>query len=134
MLPGTPCDFASDTGCTIYQNRPRHPCQTFSCAWLTRSDILPKHMKPSRCGAIVLLGRKWHGRDVIRAVPTGKKIPPATLEWLMSYSRKNGVPLLFSEFIFREGKFIAKKRIGYGPPDFVREVKTRIESEDISKS
>ena len=90
-------------------------------------------MKPSVCGAIVLLGRQWHGRKVIRAVPTSEKIPPKTLEWLMTYSKKQTLPLLFSEHLFKNGHFLGKKFIGYGPPDFVHAVKTKIGPEDIMK-
>jgi hypothetical protein len=90
-------------------------------------------LRPSESGVIIRLGRKWHGRDVIRAVPTGEKIPPETLEWLMAYSRQTGLPLLFSEHVFREGRFITKKRFGYGPVDFVREVELRVGPEDIFK-
>lgn len=84
-------------------------------------------------GAIVLLGRRWHGRKVIRAVPTDKKIPPKTLEWLMAYSRKQSLPLLFSEHIFNEGRFVAKKFLGYGPPSFIHAVQTEVGPEDIMR-
>jgi len=90
-------------------------------------------MKPSLCGAIVLLGRRWHGRKVIRAVPIGQRIPPKTLEWLMAYSRKQAVPLLFSERLFKNNRFIGKKFIGYGPQDFIHAVQTEVGPEDIMR-
>jgi len=89
-------------------------------------------MKPSECGAIVLLDRGWMSRKVIKAVPTGKKIPSDTLEWLKAYARAQSLPLLFSEYLFKEnGELIGRKKIGYGPPSFIREVETSIEPDDI---
>jgi hypothetical protein len=88
-------------------------------------------MKPSECGAIVLLDRNWHGRKVIRAVPAGEKIPIDTLEWLKGYAREQSSPLLFSERIFKNGKQIGIRKIGYGPPSFVRAVELEVGPEDI---
>ncbi len=88
-------------------------------------------MKPSECGAIVLFDRKWHDRKVIRAIPTGIIVPAETLDWLMAFSRKTLLPLLFFERLLENNKFAGIKRIGYGPPDFVNAVKTELGSEDI---
>ena len=88
-------------------------------------------MKPSESGAIVLLDRKWHGGEVIMAVPTGKKIPAETLEWLMAYARELSLPLLFHEFLFKDGKMTGRKHIGYGPPSFVRAVEKEVGYEDV---
>jgi len=92
---------------------------------------MPLHMKPSECGAIVMLDRLWHGRKVIRAVPTGEKIPAETLEWLMALAREKALPLLYSEHTFRNGRFVSKKKLGYGPPSFIKAVKTEPGDEDL---
>lgn len=131
IKPGTPCIHIRPQGCEIYPRRPRKPCVTYRCGWIKYPDILPDNLKPSVCGAIIMLDRKWHERDVIRAVPTGEKIPPDTLEWLMAYSRQTRRPLLFSRHIFKDGRFIAKKKLGYGPPEFIHAVETEIGPEDI---
>jgi len=88
-------------------------------------------MKPSECGTIIRLGGRWHDKNVIRAVPTGAKIPVDTLDWLMALSRKLGLPLLYSEHIYKDGKLVGKKKLGYGPPDFIHAVKYEPGPEDI---
>jgi hypothetical protein len=132
VKPWKPCIYSMKQGCGIYENRPENPCVVFKCAWLQEKHKLPEHMKPSECGAIVLLDRDWMSRKAIRAVPVGKKIPSDTLEWLKAYAREQSLPLLFSEFLFKEnGELIGKRKIGYGPPSFIREVETSIEPDDI---
>jgi len=95
--------------------------------------IIPEHMKPSKCGAIVIFSW-WEGKKVINATPTGEKIPSGTLKWLMAFAREHSLPLVFNEYLFRDGKYAGLKRKGYGPPSFIREVDTRIKPEDIMKS
>ena len=131
MHPGKPCLFIVGKGCGIYEKRPARPCQSFKCAWLLEQDKLPEHMRPSECGAIVLLNRPWHNREVIRAAPTGEKISADTLEWLKAYSRKHSLPLVFCEYTNRNGQFIGQRKLGYGPPSFIRAVETEVEPEDV---
>ena len=92
--------------------------------------MLPEHMKPSACGVIVIFNRKWHGRDVIRAIPTGSKIPGDTLEWLMALSRKESLPLLFCEYLLNEDQYVGVRNRGYGPPSFTVAVETEVGPED----
>lgn len=131
MKPGKPCIHKTEQGCGIYAQRPHNPCAVFKCGWLTGEHDMPDHMKPSDCGAIVMFGRRWHGREVIRAVPAGEKIPADTLEWLMALSRRLNLPLLFSEHEFENGRFIRKKRTGYGPPSFINAVRMEPGIEDV---
>ena len=130
MRPGTPCVHSTKQGCEIYAKRPKVPCVTFKCAWLQEQTNWPEHMKPSKCGAIVLF-REWKGRDVISAVPVGKKIPGDTLEWLMAFAREQSLPLLLKEYLFKNDKFVGTKRTGYGPPSFIHAVETEIRPEDV---
>lgn len=133
MEPYTPCVHCTGKGCAIYEKRPVYPCVAFKCAWLTEHATVPDDMRPDKCGAIVALDRKWHGRKVITAFPTGERIPEDTLEWLMAYSRQHSIPLLFCENLLQEGKYTGKKSLGYGPPSFIHAVKTELEPEDIWK-
>ncbi len=132
IMPGKPCAHIVKEGCGIYKTRPRNPCAIFKCGWLLDPDM-PEHMRPDKSGAIILTGRFWNGRKVIRAVPAGEKIPAETLEWLMALSREQNVPLTFTERICENGKFIGRKRIGYGPPSFIEAVKTEPAPEDLMK-
>ena len=131
MKPGTPCIHATEQGCGIYQKRPENPCVAFKCGWLQDEHHMPEHMKPSECGAIVLFDRKWREKKVIRAVPTGQKIPENTLEWLRALARELSLPLLYSEHIFEDNVYIGKKKLGYGPAAFIRAVETEVGPEDI---
>ncbi len=130
IKPGKPCAHKLEHGCGIYAQRPHNPCRIFRCGWLKGDHDMPAQMQPSECGAIVMFGRRWHDREVIRAVPTGEKIPAATLEWLMVLARKLNLPLLFSEHEFVNGRFVSKKKIGYGPPSFIDAVRMEPGSED----
>lgn len=130
IAPGKPCVHVSEKGCGIYEKRPDNPCRVFECGWLKNPEM-PDHMRPSECGAIVLLDNIWNGQQIIRAIPIGEKIPGDTLEWLMAYSREQNIPLAFSEHVFKNGKFKHKKRLGYGPPSFIEAVKLTPGPEDI---
>jgi hypothetical protein len=133
MSAGAPCIHCTDSGCAIYQTRPVNPCREFICAWLQEDSPLPENFKPTESGVIVVFGRKWNGKKVIQAIPTGKKIPDKSLEWLMGYTRKTLIPLLFIEWIEENGKFIGQRHRGYGPPAFIQAVKTNFSSEDVIK-
>ncbi|MFT5141175.1 MAG: hypothetical protein ACI9CB_002846 [Rhodothermales bacterium] len=133
MSAGTPCIHCTETGCAIYPTRPVDPCREFNCGWLQEDSPLPEHLKPNNSDVIVLLDRKWKGKKVIVAVPAGKKIPDESLEWLMGYTRKTSIPLIFYERIEENGIFTGKTRRGYGPPSFLRAVKTELIPEDITK-
>ncbi len=132
LKPGKPCIHSTKQGCGIYERRPKDPCIDFKCGWLQEQSKLSEHMKPSECGALVLLDRRWQGRKVIIAIPTRKSIPSDTLEWLKVFAREQSLPLLFGEHLFENGKYVGKRRIGYGPPSFVRAVETEVRPEDIT--
>ena len=79
------------------------------------------------------MDRDWHGKKVIRAVPAGAKIPADTIEWLKSFAREQSLPLLFFERLFdKKGKYAGQKKLGYGPPSFIRAVETEVEPEDVT--
>jgi len=89
-------------------------------------------MRPDQCGAIIVLGQKWKGKEIISATPTGEEIPTETMDWLMAYARANSMPLLFSKYVMQNGKLKATKYLGYGPPWFVQAVKSEILPEHIT--
>lgn len=134
LSPGKACRHCTGKGCSIYETRPAVPCAKFKCGWLMEQSPLPDHMIPEKSGAIVLLDRKWKGVPCICALPTGPTVPSETLEWLLSFSRKVNIPLIFFENVFENGEFLVKKQTGYGPPSFVEKVRNSIGSEDIQMS
>jgi hypothetical protein len=132
MRPGKPCIHSMKQGCGIYEKRPKIPCVAFKCAWLQEPTNWPEHMKPNECGAIVVFV-EWKRQDVISAIPIGQKIPADTLDWLMTFAREESIPLMFSERLMSDGKYVGIKRTGYGPPSFIHTVETQIMPEDIMK-
>lgn len=132
LRPYKGCKFCTSKGCGIYKKRPDRPCKTFKCGWLREPSPLPDHMRPNECGAIILFHKKWAGKPVIFAIPVGERIPDATFAWLMAYSGKQRIPLIWSENLVENGRFIRTKRTGYGPPEFVLSVKNARKNKDIS--
>src|SRR5947209_6989455 len=51
---GSPCPFSTAGRCTIYPDRPQHPCREFVCGWLTASSPLPDWMRPDKSHLILL--------------------------------------------------------------------------------
>jgi len=98
-----------------------------------QGSLLPDHMRPDQCGAIVMPGRKYKGWSVIMATPTSWVIPEATLVWLMTYSRQQATPLIYIENLHKNGVYTHFKRSGYGPLDFVRAITDSKEDLDIRK-
>ena len=80
---GMPCFYLEKT-CTIYDNRPVNPCQTYKCAWLAE-DIFPMWMKPHLVNAIIT--RRVNG-DIVyyEIVEAGGILQAATLNWLVQWA------------------------------------------------
>lgn len=131
VYPGNPCMHCTNSGCGIYENRPKSPCRTFQCGWLKPDSPLPEDMKPTNCGAIIMFDRKWNGLAVVYALPVGEKIPESTLQWLMNHSKKHSIPLIFFENTMKDGKFSVKKQFGFGPQAFVHAISKAINAEDV---
>jgi len=77
------------------------------------------------------MDREWQGWNVIRVIPTGRSVPEATLHWLMGLASQKIIPLIICELLLEDGGFIGTKYTGYGPPDFVHEVKNGVNFDDI---
>ena len=132
IRPLKACKHSTSNGFGIYEKRPDTPCRSFSCGWLKEPGLLPDHMKPNECGAIILFDRKWAGAPVITAVPVGERIPDDTLAWLMAFTRKKQIPLIWSENVLKNGRYIRTKRSGFGPPAFILSVKNARQNKGAS--
>jgi len=133
MSPGNPCRHCTAQGCAIYADRPVEPCRNFQCGWLREPTLLPDDMRPDLCGAIILFNRKWNRWNVVKAIPTGEKIPDETMSWLMNYVKETRTPLIFQIHLVKNGRFIGMKMMGAGPPAFIEDVRNAIGPEDIFK-
>ena len=121
--PYNPCKHCVSDGCAIYEDRPVDPCVNFQCGWLIEQSPVPEHMKPTRCGAVILLNRTWNDQKINYLMPIGERVPPATLEWMITFSRKLAMPMIYFENILKDGKFVGRKKYGYGPAAFVEAVR-----------
>jgi hypothetical protein len=73
VRPGKPCPFSVEHQCSIYSERPQHPCREF-CGWLTASSPLPEWMRPDKSDMIMLAANfLWHGLPVDVVVAAGAR-------------------------------------------------------------
>jgi hypothetical protein len=96
FYPGFPCHFASCNGCTIYDDRPEHPCISYSCLWLRDTDV-PEWLKPSESG-VIITAREWDHPDgskqtYLDVVETGRKIDSSVLNWFFRLYLRTQIPL-----------------------------------------
>lgn len=80
---GHPCHFLGKNCCTIYENRPEDPCQTYYCGWI-KNDLFPEWLKPELSKVILTL-RSWGENDenvYIEVLECGQKIDASVLNWL----------------------------------------------------
>lgn len=82
MYPGKKCHYVCETGCSIYEDRPKDPCKTFECLWLKNKKV-PMWMKPSSVG-VILSEQQISGESYIMATEAGKRMDPAVLSWLFN--------------------------------------------------
>jgi hypothetical protein len=91
---GKPCHFiAIGTGCTVYEKRPKDPCISYKCAWLTNEDI-PEWMKPSDINAIIDM-RQIDGHQYLNLKEAGSPMQSRVLSWFFQYILKNGTNALW---------------------------------------
>jgi hypothetical protein len=118
VRPGKPCPFSTGTSCTIYPDRPQHPCREFVCGWLAASSPLPDWMRPDRSDMIVLAANfMWHGLPVDVAVAAGARPKRKALDWLMEFGVANKRLLIYQ---------IGEEWFAFGPPAFQAEIAARI--------
>lgn len=85
--PGRKCHYVSENGCTIYDQRPHEPCQTFACEWLTNKNF-PAWLKPS-LSKVIFVRREVKGIQYIFAHEAGGKMDSEVLSWfVMAYANK----------------------------------------------
>ena len=99
VRPGKPCPFSVQHGCSIYSERPQHPCREFVCGWLVASSPLPDWMRPDKSDLIMLAANfVWHGLPVDVVVAAGARPKKKALDWLMKFStEKSEMPDLSNQ-------------------------------------
>ena len=93
---GKPCPFSSAHGCSIYSERPQHPCREFICGWLIATSPLPEWMRPDKSDMIMLAANfTWRGLAVDVAVAAGTRPKQKALDWLMKFSARTKRLLIY---------------------------------------
>jgi hypothetical protein len=115
---GSPCPFSAAGRCTIYPDRPRHPCREFVCGWLTASSPLPDWMRPDRSQLILLAANfVWRGLAVDVAVAVGEHPKTKALDWMKRFSAETRRPLIYQ---------VDDEWFACGPPAFQSEIAARM--------
>jgi len=80
------CRFLSKNGCSIYQARPKDPCQVFQCGWKENTQV-PEYMKPDLSNVILLVRfiEKYH---FYRIVKCGDELSAKVIAWAKEYSEQ----------------------------------------------
>jgi len=94
--PGKACPFRVDRSCSIYEDRPQHPCREFVCGWLVASSPLPDWMRPDKSDLILLAANfVWRGLPVDVAVAAGARPKKKALDWLMKFNSERRRCLIY---------------------------------------
>ena len=85
---GKPCHFVDiGKGCTIYEDRPKSPCQDFRCGWIADENI-PLWMKPNLVDAVVAYSN-LNGFDYCVLKEAGATLDSRVLSWMIVYCSIN---------------------------------------------
>jgi hypothetical protein len=118
VRPGQPCPFSVAHQCSIYSERPQHPCREFVCGWLVGSSPLPEWMRPDKSNMIMLAANFfWRGLPVDVVVSAGDRPKKKALDWLKNFSALKKRLLIYQ---------IAEDWFAFGPPAFQAEISDRI--------
>ncbi len=130
VYPGHPCPHSTGQGCDDYQNRPVEPCHKFICGWVQEGSPMPDDFRPDMVGVMVLPdARRWQNLPVDVAVPVGRSIPEASLQWLKQFAMQAGRPLIYLEQNNDEKDFRQDQNLlAYGPPEFQSEIRVLLEA------
>ena len=86
-----PCHFvAIGQGCTVYAQRPKDPCVTYKCEWLTNPDI-PEWMKPNLINTIIDKRKTKSGIEYMNVIEAGGKLEARVLSNLILYVLSNRI-------------------------------------------
>ena len=118
MYPGKHCTNLENGECTIYEERPEHPCRSFNCMW-RKTPFLSEEMRPDKSGAIVV-ATKIADWPLLQVVPMGETRPPeAVLHRAMLMAARAQIPVAE---VSRDDDGSVNQTI-YGPPAFTEAVK-----------
>lgn len=112
---GKPCEFVvTGLGCTIYEDRPQHPCKNFKCHWITNIEV-PEHFKPE----ISHIMPTRRGQRYIVLTNCGPNPNKEVIDWYKDDCIKNGYNIAYNidgkDYFFGDPEFVAKMESGLWP-------------------
>ena len=88
-----PCPFViKDKGCKQYLLRPKDPCKTFKCEWLTNEDF-PEEMSPNKSHYITVSKLTPNGIPYIALTDAGQQLDSRVLSWHVKYALSKNLNL-----------------------------------------
>ena len=82
---GSPCQYVSLDGCSIYADRPVNPCVKFKCVWLADEEV-PDWVKPENSGVIAQIIKQ----DIV-VTPAGQTVSSEYSTWAKAYSEQHAL-------------------------------------------
>ena len=83
---GSPCQYVSLDGCSIYADRPVNPCVKFKCLWLVDKEV-PDWVKPENSGVIAQIIAK---KEMV-VTPAGQTVSSEYRTWAKAYSDQHAL-------------------------------------------
>jgi hypothetical protein len=111
----TPCFFLKQgEGCSIYEDRPYSPCQTYKCEWLVNPDV-PEEFKPNKVD--VMVSKK--GRSYFVATDAGDNPQDKVKLWWLEYvkSKKFNLSYSLNDELQFYGNERLRQTLGYSQKD-----------------
>jgi len=91
FFSGMPCYYKGNSGCSIYEDRPEHPCVSYKCAWLSHPEIFPEWMRPSDTKVLMNITEQ-SGHYFISLIEMGQKMDSKVLSWVIMQYLQGSIP------------------------------------------
>jgi len=115
MHPGVACCYLKPQGCSIYEQRPAVPCQSFVCGWLLPNSPFPASFRPDQLG-VIFVPITWQYKRAWILVSAGQEPSEELLAMMRQHSTQTGEP----HMIKRQGRMLC-----FGSPAFQQDMLAR---------
>jgi hypothetical protein len=89
---GNACHYLGSK-CTIYEERPEHPCKTYKCEWLADLQF-PEWMKPS-LSKVIINKIKHNNVEFYSLIDAGTTLDIKFLNWMIHWALNNDKNLFY---------------------------------------
>ena len=93
FFPGRKCFFVTPKGCSIYKDRPEHPCVSYKCWWLESND-LPMWLRPD-LSKVIISKKEVDGIEFFMAQEAGEKLSAENLNYFIQWVLRDKINLLY---------------------------------------